>query len=192
MPFEQHLKSAAWTGAEVGAVIAGGIAATKFLDHTKVFKEDFAANPGWFIDGREGAKFMIKHWGAIKAGGALLASTYVTNPWLKLFLMGVAVQGGLEELRMLTWDKNKQVYRFDQLGAGDVKQLDTELKALADQYRTTQGGPDSGVSKPEYDSSVAKPEYDSSVARSYEDDFDGGMPVRRPFRLDSSDYSAAA
>lgn len=139
--FTTHLKSAAWTGAEVGAVIVGGIAATEILDHRKIFKDVLAKNPGWVVGGREGADFMIRHWGAIKAGGACLAATYVQNPWLKLFLMGIAVQGGLEELRVLTWDKNKQDYRYSMQGvdytgaAGDAAALDAELKKLSEQYR---------------------------------------------------------
>ena len=178
--FTTHLKSSAWTGAEVGAVIVGGIAATELLDHRKIFKEAFAKNPGWFVDGAEGADFMIRHWGGIKFAGAALASTYVSNPWLKLALMGVMVQGGLQELRVLTWDKNKHSHRFQQLGAGEAAEVDAELKKLAEKYRTQ--GPDN-------ESSVAG-DNESSVARSYDDDFEGGMKGH-PFSLSSSDESAA-
>ena len=134
--FSVHLKSAAWTGIEVGAAVGGAIAAQTMLDTKKVFAKEYMANPQWFDGPRPGAPFKIKHFGAIKAAGAGIASTYTTNPWVKLFLMGFVFQGIVEEVRMLSWDPQKADYRFDKIGAADTAKLDEELKTLAENYRT--------------------------------------------------------
>lgn len=44
--------------------------------------------------------------------------------------MGAALQGTLEEVRMLSWDQTNQKYRFDKIGAGESAQLDNQLKIL--------------------------------------------------------------
>ena len=162
MTIEQRLKSVAWTEAEVGVVIAGAVIGGQFMDDRKLFKKKFAEHPEWFEADRHEAPFMIKWSGAIKAGGALFATTYVKNPWVKLFLMGVAFQGTLQQARILTWDKEKNHHRIDRVGAGNMKDLDAKLRAAAEQYRMK--GPEY-VNGPDYVSGIPPGErYESSVA----------------------------
>jgi hypothetical protein len=189
MDFEKVLKSAAWTEVEVGAVVLGGILGTKFLDDKKIWKEKFESNPEWFDGPREGAPFMIKWSGALKAGGAVVASTYFENPWIKLILIGIAVQGTIQQLRVLTYDKEKGDYRIKKVGAKTATEIDAELAAQAKKYREMMQGPDY-LNGPEYvgaedlgdryKSQVAGGDdlgdrYKSQVAGIFDEDDDRGM-----------------
>jgi hypothetical protein len=199
-----RLKDTAWGGLEVGALIAGAVVTTKFLDEHKVFKDEFTAHPEWFDGNRDGAPFKIKYFPGMVAGGALFASTYIRNPWVKLALMGVAFAGGVKQLRILTWDKDKSKFRFERIGA---EGQDAELKALAEEYRAKMNGPEY-VSRPEYvegqnnfgdryESAIAayggvKPEttfadrYESAIAKGLYDE-DEDVSIHAPFNFHGSD-----
>lgn len=195
--FTTHLKKAMWTEAEVGVMLAGSIAAVKFLDDKKIFKDQFAKNPAWFTGSREGAPFYIKWSGGLKAVAALTAASYVKNPWIRLALMGVAFHGSLQQLRVLTYDKEKQKDRIDQIGQSQKSQaeLDAELKRLASEYRENLAAPDY-VGQPltdRYQSAVAglTDRYKSAVAGN--DVFDETNPmIGGGFSLMDSDMSWAA
>ncbi len=167
MEFKARVKSAMWTEAEAVAVVGGGILATKLLDDRKIFAKEFAMNPLMFEGARNMAPFKIKWSGAIKAVGACFAATYVTNPWLKLALIGVAVQGTLQQARIMTFDQNKMQYRLQMIGDPQTE-LDQKLKALAESQRQRLNGPEYvGEAATRYESAVAGPQatrYESAVA----------------------------
>lgn len=142
MSFEKHLKNIGWTGAEIAVTVGGGIVATKFLDDRKLFKEKFASNPSWFEGSREGAPFMIKWSGGLKAAGSIFAASYVKNPWFKLVLFGIAYQGLVQQARVLTWDKTKNESRVG--ASSEDAKLDAELRALAEKHRTSGAEETSG------------------------------------------------
>lgn len=169
MDFTKTLKSIAWTEAEVGTMVAGAVLTSQFLDDTKIFKDQYAKNPQWFNGARDDAPFYIKWSGALKAGGALYATTFVKNPWVKLLLMGVAFAGTTQQVRVLTYNKTKSDYRLNAIGQGNTSQLDEELRQLADQYRDTRG--QNYVNGPKYiNGSVPLSErYNSSVAAKEDD-----------------------
>ena len=131
---ETRLNTVKWSELELAAVIAGAVLVTEFLPDHKIWKKHYVSNPEWFRDGRHGAPFMIRWAGGIKAVSALYLSTYTTNPWVKLILMGIAFQGTLQQVRVLTWDAKKNQQRFNTIG--DATQLDAQLKNLAEKYRT--------------------------------------------------------
>lgn len=145
--FSQHAKSAIWTEAEVVTVAAGAIISQMMLDERKIFGNEFAKHPEWFAGPRVTAPIKIKFFGGIKAAGATLASTYVTNPWIKLALMGVALQGTIEQLRVMTW-KPDGTNQFPMIGNARSQQLDEELRRLAESHR--MNGPQYNMSEPEY------------------------------------------
>lgn len=175
--FMTHFKKAAWTEAEVGVIMAGGVLTARFLDDTKIFKDQFAKNPAWFQGSREGAPFYIKWSGGIKALGALTAATYVKNPWIKLLLMGVALHGTLQQVRVITYDKTKGSFRVDQIGYRNQSELDTELRRLAEQHRGMNGpvyiqAPEQAEPLSQrYDTAVAYAgnRYESAVAGVYDE-----------------------
>ena len=133
MDFTKQLKNIAKTELEVVALVAGAVASNQFLADEKIFKEKFATNPTWFTGSREGAPFYIKHSGILKAAVAVYGSTFVKNNWLKLLLFGVAFQGTLQEVRVLTFDKTNNTDRFKAIG--NAKELDDKLRALAEKAR---------------------------------------------------------
>ena len=144
MNFEKTLKDIAWTEAEVIAVGAGMIVSSKFLNDKKLFKKHYDQNPDFFEGSRHGAPFMIKWSGAIKAGGAIFASTHIKNPWAKLFLLGVALQGTVQQAKVLTFDEKTGKSR---IGAGEgstdseaLKKLDDALKGYAMDFREQING----------------------------------------------------
>jgi len=158
MSLEKHLKNVAWTGAEIGVTVLGGIVATKVLDDRKIFKDQFAKNPSWFEGPRDGAPIYIKWSGGLKAGAAITAASYIKNPWAKLFLFGIAYQGVLQQARILTWDKEKNSARIG-ASSSETAELDKELRNLAKRHRTMGTDEMSG----EHSSSIADgmegPEY---------------------------------
>jgi hypothetical protein len=206
MTFEQRLKAVAWTEIEVGSVVLGAIASQQFFSDEKIFKKDFDEHPEWFMDGREGSPFLIKWAGGLKAGAALLTMTYVTNPWLRLVLMGVAFQGSLQQARVLTWNYNaekegKNPDRIKKIGDA-ASDLDAKLKAAADKYRTMgteylngpeylSGSPDDPLAT-RYESSVSGSP-DDPLATRYESSVSGGMTKREEelFNLDVDDGTGA-
>lgn len=184
MELTKHLKSALWTEAEVGAALVGAVGATMMLDAKKIFANDYAINPQWFTGNRMGAPFKIKYFGAIKAGGAVMASTYIQNPWLKLVLMGIALQGTLEQARVLAFDQNTSTSKLPMIGDSGQQQLDAELKKLAEGYRKGTNGPEYvGDAGNRYESQVAGSEemgdagnrYESQVAGVYDEDHNMGF-----------------
>lgn len=195
-----HLKQAAWTELEVAAMVGGSIIATKMIDERKIFKDAFQKNPQWFDMNRHGAPMHIRWFPGITAGAAVLASTYVKNPWLKFALFGVALRGSLEQIRILTFDKEKQIYRLPQIGAGaqSEAQLDAELRQIAEENRVygpefTNGPEYTGAREygNRYMTSVAAREYGNrfmtNVAGAYDPDDDG---MSGPFR--QQDQTAVA
>jgi len=197
MSFETRIKSVVWTEAEVATVIAGAVIGGQFVDDRKIWKEKFQQHPEWFEGPRANAPFMIKWSGALKAGAALYACSYVTNPWLKLFLMGIAFQGTLQQARIITWDKHQNVDRIHKIGDSSAAALDDKLRSMAEQYRATHGPEYINLPDPEqsrrYETSVALPDpqqserYTTAVAGVFdEDDFSP-----RSFSFKDSDPTAA-
>lgn len=172
--FTSHMKDAAWGGLEVGAAIGGAVLANKFLfNEEKIFKDKWATNPEWFQGGRMDAPWNVRYYPGLVAGGALLASTYINNPWIKMMLFGVAVAGGFKQLRILTWDKKRGDFKIKEIG-DSASRADAELKKMAEQYRRANEeevkGPEYGLEKeevrgPEY-SGYPGDRYESSIALS--------------------------
>lgn len=125
--FEDTLKKGAWTAAEVAVVTGGAIIATHFTPATKIFEKQVTADPTYI------QQPLYKYWGGIKALAACGISTMVDNPWLKMGLIGVAVQGTIEQAMVLS-DKVQMI------GAGDNKSLNEKLKQLAETHRNSMMG----------------------------------------------------
>lgn len=126
--FKDHAKVAGYTVAEV-AVVGGSMLLTKkFLDFETLFKNQIAADPKYKD------KFWMKHEGGIKLVAGALAASYVKNPWLKMVLIGVAVGGFIQEVRVLTTKADGSSF-FDQIGQpkmGADNSLDQMMKEAAD------------------------------------------------------------
>lgn len=124
--FTEHLKSAAYTGAEVAVVGGGAIAAQKFLSRDKVWKVP-----------PSGPSLLYDHFDWIKFGGGALLATYLENPWFKLAAMGVCLQGGLEVARKMGGvDPKTGEKRIPKIGNAAEAQaaIDKQLKKAADDY----------------------------------------------------------
>jgi hypothetical protein len=140
MDFEKRLKDIAWTGMEITVIIAGASISQKFLNDEKLFKKKYESNPEWFEGKRDGAPFLVKWSGGIKAGVALLALQHVKNPWLKLGFMGVAFQGILQQARVLTWKEDHELQKIGAHEGESIHELDTKLRNMAHQHRIEMGG----------------------------------------------------
>jgi len=139
--FMKYVKSVAWTELELLTIIGGAVASQQWVGDEKICKAQFATNPAWFQGNRDGAPFYIKHSGLGKAIAAVLIAGMIKKKegiagFAKLGLLGVAFQGTLQEVRVLTWDKTKGEARFKQIGtADDTAALDAKLRELAMQHR---------------------------------------------------------
>lgn len=138
MNVEKMLKDVLWTEAEVGAMVVGAVASTKLLDERKIFKDDFAQHPEWFAGPRTNAPWYIKYAGGGKAIAAVFASHQIKEPWLKLLLYGVAIQGTIQEGRRITWNADANDYRYAGIqGGSKTATLDAKLKEMAQNYSAT-------------------------------------------------------
>lgn len=131
--FMTHAKRAGMTVAEVAVVGGSMLATTKFLDFEILFKNQIEKDPT-FKD-----KWYIKHQGAIKLVAGAAAAAYIKNPWLKLVAIGVAANGFIQEVRVLT-QKEDGTNFFNQIG-NNMDQRLLELanstgKPLSQQYQT--------------------------------------------------------
>jgi len=122
--FKVIVKHGAITAGEVGVITGGIIVTKKFLDFKNLFKNQIAANPDY------ANKFHIKHQGIIKVAAGTIGASMVKNPWIKLALIGMAVEGAITEIRVLTTNKETGASFFDQIGAGE-SQMDLEMLEAA-------------------------------------------------------------
>lgn len=121
--FKEAGKHTLMTVAEIGTVGGSMILTKKFLDFNTVFKRQIEADPKY------AEKFHIKHQGAIKLVGGALGASMVKNPWIKLALVGVALEGFITEARTLMTDDKGTAY-FDAIGAAN-EDIDQEMLAAA-------------------------------------------------------------
>lgn len=115
-----HAKKAGMTALEVGVVGGSMLATTKFLDFEILFKNQIEKDPTYKD------KWFIKHQGAIKLVAGAAAAAYIKNPWLKLVAIGVAANGFIQEVRVLTAKEDGTNF-FNQIG----NSLDEKLLQLA-------------------------------------------------------------
>lgn len=160
--FKAHANAAVMTGAEVGAMSVGAIIGVKWLSRDHIFrKSQEGVEPEmWeFREGYDEKSFAYRHWGGIKFAGAAFLSTYVENPWLKLIIIGIAIEGAIQELRVLSHSEEDDKFAFEKIGANeDVNQ---QLKDAAKNY-LTQGVTDQyssavGAVTDQYSSAVGMP-----------------------------------
>lgn len=144
--FKEKAKVAGMTVAEVGVLTGGIILTKKFLDFNTLFKNKIAADPT-FAD-----QWYIKHQGAIKMVVGALAAAHVSNPWLKLLCIAVAVEGAITEARVLTTDE-AGVSFFDKIGRASNNSY-AEENSRADQILLDLARKTSGIAQ-EYGSTVA-------------------------------------
>lgn len=150
-------KKIGMTAGEIGTLAGGMILTKKFLDFNTLFKKQIEADPA-FAD-----KWFIKGQGWIRFGVGLIAASYVKNPWVKLLMFGVALEGAITGIRQVSGGF------FEPIGRTGQKQLppaDDELLRLAQQYDNSMQGTDTVF---QYGSSVSgnqNPvnEYSSSVS----------------------------
>lgn len=103
-----------------GLIAAGAIGSQKFLDLKT-----------WFKDAPPDAMY-IKHQGGIKAGAGIvgLAMWKGAPDWAKWLIMGVIVQGVIQEARQLTSDlPDDNIIKVPQIGAGDEDSIMREATA---------------------------------------------------------------
>lgn len=192
MDLQKQLTQIAWTGGEVGMMVLGAVMSNQWISDQKIFAKQFKTNPSWFEKNRKGAPFYIQWSGGLKAAAALWGASMIDTSkggwgmWLKLFLYGVAFQGIAQQLRILTWNVAKDAERFDKIGAEkSEKEIDAELRQIAEEYRRTHGLDDDMGAPEQYSTTVAAPEplsdrYDTSVAGTYDED-DFTRPTRAAF-----------
>lgn len=123
--FKSIAKRGAMTVAEVAVVGGSMLLTTKFLDFETLFKDQIAKDPTYKD------KWFIKHQGAIKLVAGATAAAYVKNPWLKLLFIGVAANGFIQEVRVLT-AKDDGTNFFNQIGNSE---MDQKLLAAANDNR---------------------------------------------------------
>ena len=139
--FKEKGKVIAMTGAEIGVLGGSMILTKKFLDFEVLFKNAIAKDPAYKD------KWYIKHQGGVKFGAGLIAASFISNPWLKMIALGVALEGFISEVRTVTTDKEGVAF-FDKIGAAST---DAELEQLARgavqsrDYASTVAGPFDGA-----------------------------------------------
>jgi hypothetical protein len=103
-------------GKDVLLIGTGIVATQKFADFKTLFPN---VDP---------AKVWMKHEGAIKFGAALitLAAFKKMPGWLQCLVMGVAIQGGIKELRTLTMNDAGESF-VKSIGDGDYNQQINDL-----------------------------------------------------------------
>jgi hypothetical protein len=119
--FKSIAKRGFMTVAEVSVVGGSMLLTTKFLDFETLFKNQIAKDPTYKD------KWFIKHQGAIKLVAGATAAAYVKNPWLKLLFIGVAANGFIQEVRVLTTKADGTNF-FNQIGNTE---MDQRLRAAA-------------------------------------------------------------
>jgi len=108
------------TVGEIGVMGASIILTKKFLDARILFKNAIEKDPT-IAD-----KWYIKHQGAIKIVGGAIGASMIKNPWLKMVMIGVALEGFITEAVVLSTNKSTGVSFFDKIGASD-EQIDAEM-----------------------------------------------------------------
>lgn len=103
-------------GKDVLLIGTGIVATQKFADFKTLFPN---VDPN---------KFWMKHEGGIKFGAALitLAAFKKMPGWLQCLVMGVAIQGGIKELRTLTMNEAGESF-VKSIGDGDYNQQINDL-----------------------------------------------------------------
>lgn len=133
--FKSQAKITAMTLGEVGVVGGSMILTSKFLDFNVLFKNQIAADPNY------ANKFHIKHQGAIKLVVGALAAAHIKNPWLKLLAIGVAVEGFIREVRVLTTDSAGTAF-FDKIGNSNSQQnAEADARLLEIAKKMEMSGP---------------------------------------------------
>lgn len=149
-------KKIGMTGAEIGTLAGGMILTKKFLDFNTLFRKQIEADPAF------AEKWFIKGQGWIRFGVGLIAASYVKNPWIKLIMFGVALEGAITGVRQLSGGFFEPIGRT---GQKTLPPADDELLKLARQYDNSMQGVNPAL---EYSSSVsgANPvdEYSSTVS----------------------------
>lgn len=148
--FQAKAKMAGMTALEIGVVGTSMLLSQKFLSFDELFKDKIAADPTYKD------KWFIKHQGAIKFAVGVLAAVHIPNPWLRLVAFGVAANGLVQEIRVLT-TKEDGTERFEKIGETD---FDKRLRQAAESVR--------GPLSQKYPTQVAGPlgtEYLTQVAR---------------------------
>jgi hypothetical protein len=129
--FQDQAKLVGMTVAEV-AVLGGGMIVTKkFLDFNVLFKNQIEKDPKF------AEKWFIKHQGAIKLVAGAIGAYYVKNPWVRMLLIGVALEGFVSEVRVLTTNKDGVSF-FDKIGQGQ-SDLDAQLLQAAKEAEISGG-----------------------------------------------------
>lgn len=105
----------------IGLGTAGCIIGQKFFDFKTMFPQ---VDPN---------KWYMKHEGAIKVGGVLVTFMIWKNmpSWAKYLLIGLAIQGAIKEVRVLTMGDNGKAF-VDQIGANN---MDEAMRVLAEQVK---------------------------------------------------------
>lgn len=158
---------------EAGVLGGGAIAYSKWLQRDVLFKEKIAKDS----DFRNG--MVYKHWGVISAAGLAWGSTKVTNPWLKLLMVGGAVAGVVTEIRqqvnpMLMKKGKPPLDPVGDMPTGDAhstEALDAEIKKLSEGARKglSMGYDPSGAGSPITDT------YSSGVGMTITDMYSTGV-----------------
>lgn len=153
--FQAKAKMAAMTAGEVAVVGGSALLSQKFLSFENLFKNQIAKDPTYKD------KWFIKHQGAIKFAVGVLGAIHIENPWLRMIALGIAVNGLVQEVRVLTMKDGAPT--LDAIGNIDKKLLDAAksagaamqrgLGAVGDTYQTMVAGP---VSQ-QYPTQVARP-----------------------------------
>lgn len=123
---KEKLKVTGITMAEVGTLAVGTVAAKKFLDFEVMFPN---------VDKE---KFFIKHQGLVKFVAFAGAAAWVENPWAKLFLIGLSLEGFIREARVITTNK-EGVSFFGQIGKATGANGNAMNQAMLDAARAAGG-----------------------------------------------------
>ena len=103
MKFKSFGKDAGHIAMEAGLVAGGAILTAKFLDFETLWEKKIEADPTY------ADKWFIKHQGAVKAGIGIAGGAMFWNKlpnWGKALLLGLVVQGAVQEVGTLATDKD--------------------------------------------------------------------------------------
>lgn len=145
--FKDMAKHTGMTLLEVGDVGVGMIASKKFLDFEKIFPN--ADKEGFFI----------KNQGAVKFIGGALGAAYVKNPWVKLFLFGIALEGGITAARKFTTNKEGVAF-FEMIGRSNGSSSNDDAQRMLDAARSAPATMLGENPTREYPTMVAGPSVD--------------------------------
>ena len=129
--FKTFGKEAGKEGINILAITAGTLVTAKFLN----FEDLMPAAPK--------DAFYIKHQGGIKAVGAfVILSMFPKIPtWGKMLIMGVAIEGAIREVRVLTGGEEKTM--FSKIGADETatdEAIDEAANVITQQYAPAVAG----------------------------------------------------